>query len=215
MAVLRTGGWMVRLDASPLGFGSMAAHGHGDALHVSLWDGDLPLLIDPGTGGYYGMQKERTALAAWEAHNGPQPVAGFVTPRRAGAFLLRDHHLPPGLTVHEEEATATLQHEGSLWQRTIGPDGEQGIVITDSVQGASSVLRTRWHFPPGTVIDQRPVQHSFLLRQGVGQWHVRFEGADHCAVTTGLASRHYGKIEVCPVLEVTGQLTLKSVWSRG
>ncbi len=86
MAVLDAKGWKVRVDASPLGFGAMAAHGHGDALHVSLWDGDVAVLIDPGTGGYYGMKKERTALAAWDAHNGPQPVQGFQTPRRLGAF---------------------------------------------------------------------------------------------------------------------------------
>ena len=54
MAALRSHGWVARLDASPLGFGPLAAHGHCDALHFSVWDGSQAVLIDPGTGGYHG-----------------------------------------------------------------------------------------------------------------------------------------------------------------
>jgi hypothetical protein len=53
-AIWRDARWTVRADASPLGLGSMAAHGHLDALHVSLWFEQHALVIDPGTGAYYG-----------------------------------------------------------------------------------------------------------------------------------------------------------------
>ena len=51
-AVCWTGDWQLRWDLSPLGFLDPAAHGHLDALHVSLWLRGIALVIDPGTGAY-------------------------------------------------------------------------------------------------------------------------------------------------------------------
>lgn len=215
MAVLDAKGWKVRVDASPLGFGAMAAHGHGDALHVSLWDGDLAVLIDPGTGGYYGMKKERAVLAAWEAHNGPQPVQGFQTPRRMGAFLLLDHHAVPRIEDEGGKLTAAMDHEGRHWKRMVMMTDDQNVSIEDSVTGGEAFdLRMRWHLAPEIVVEPLG-PGSFSLQRNQTRWQVQFENAASCTVSTGLASRRYGSFEKCPVIEVVGELNVKSVWSRG
>ena len=55
-------------DAGPLGFGSLAAHGHADALSLNLWEGE-DLLADAGTGSYHGEPSWREVLRATAAHN--------------------------------------------------------------------------------------------------------------------------------------------------
>ncbi|WP_265595442.1 heparinase II/III-family protein [Verrucomicrobium sp. BvORR106] len=214
MAVYENHGWKLRVDASPLGYGAMAAHGHGDALHLSVWDGDLALLIDPGTGGYYGMKEQRNALAAWEAHNGPQPTDGFQTPRRLGTFLLLDHHGVPRLEDEGGRLTASLQHEGRDWKRSVTLVGDDQITIEDTVTGGAAFdLRTRWHFAPEVEVTPAG-QAEFLLQRNGRRWRVVFENATSCALMTGLASRRYGSFEDCPVIEVVGELNVKSVWTR-
>ena len=64
MAVCELHDWVLRLNAGPTGYGSLAAHGHCDALHLSIWDGTQALVIDPGTGSYYGMKERRAELAS-------------------------------------------------------------------------------------------------------------------------------------------------------
>lgn len=212
MAVWGDHGWRVRVDASPLGFGAMAAHGHGDALHVSLWDGDEAIVIDPGTGGYYGMKEQRAALAAWTAHNGPQPVEGFRTPRRLGTFLLLEHHQPPVTEVQGGRMTVRLRHEGRDWTRSVEINGPTSVDVDDQVSSGS--MRTRWHLAPEVGVEPLG-EGAFLLRRGRRVWQVCFGGAASCRVLSGTASRRYGHFEPCPVIEVTGELRVKSVWSRG
>src|SRR5262249_43984751 len=46
VAVRQEGQWQLRMDASPLGYRKTAAHGHLDALHVSIWLRSVALVID-------------------------------------------------------------------------------------------------------------------------------------------------------------------------
>lgn len=68
-AVLHSERWHTLFDAGPLGLGSLAAHGHADAL--SLWaslDGK-PLLIDTGTYAYHEDPEWRNHFRGTPAHN--------------------------------------------------------------------------------------------------------------------------------------------------
>ncbi|MFN3690734.1 MAG: heparinase II/III family protein, partial [Fimbriimonadales bacterium] len=52
-AVLHSERWQVLFDAGPLGLGSLAAHGHADALSLCASLDGKPLLIDTGTYAYH------------------------------------------------------------------------------------------------------------------------------------------------------------------
>ena len=56
-------------DAGPLGYRSIAAHGHADALAFTLSLGGLEFLIDPGTCAYHGGGEWRAYFRGTAAHN--------------------------------------------------------------------------------------------------------------------------------------------------
>ncbi len=57
------------IDCAPLGFLSIAAHGHADALSFTLSSGGEELLIDPGTFAYHTQSEWRNHFRGTAAHN--------------------------------------------------------------------------------------------------------------------------------------------------
>ncbi len=57
------------VDAGPLGFRSIAAHGHADALSFTLSVGGLEFLVDPGTYAYHTQGEWRRYFRGTAAHN--------------------------------------------------------------------------------------------------------------------------------------------------
>ncbi len=146
-AVKRAGPWMARFDASPLGFGKMAAHGHLDALHVSLWRGDKAVFVDPGTGAYYSDPELRARLAGWQAHNGPVPEGGRHAPARMGPFLWTQHHVPPRLRIEDGDATACFACDGPFVKRQVRLEAER-VEVLDSVCN-NQPHQITWTLSPG------------------------------------------------------------------
>lgn len=56
-------------DAGPLGYLSIAAHGHADALSFTLSVGGREILVDPGTYAYHTSRKWRDYFRGTSAHN--------------------------------------------------------------------------------------------------------------------------------------------------
>jgi hypothetical protein len=200
----------------------MAAHGHGDALHVSLWDGPEALVIDPGTGGYFGAKELRAELAAWEAHNGPQPIEGYKTPRRMGAFLLTQHHARPVLKplVGKDGAAmqATLNHEGYRFTRAVSfrhASGQPEVHVTDKV-ARGTPFRVRWCFAPECEVSvessaANPADREVRIRRGQRFWMMTLRGPGLAVeMQNARASRSYGRVEPCVVVEVRATGTLET-----
>ncbi len=57
------------VDAGPLGYRSIAAHGHADALSFTLSVGGLEFLVDPGTYAYHTQGAWRQYFRGTAAHN--------------------------------------------------------------------------------------------------------------------------------------------------
>ncbi len=56
-------------DAGPLGYRSIAAHGHADALSFTLSAGGLEFFVDPGTYAYHTQARWRNYFRGTAAHN--------------------------------------------------------------------------------------------------------------------------------------------------
>lgn len=161
--------WDLRWDLSPLGYLSTAAHGHLDALHLSIWYRDFALVIDPGTGAYYADPQLRDHLASWAAHNGPQ-VAGPDWPRRMGTFLWSEHPPRPALNdLHEGHLQADYE---TPWGRLIRSvkrlHEEDGWQVDDSFEPRPESpydhFFVHWQFAPGWILE--PVhERRFLLKR--------------------------------------------------
>ncbi len=164
IAVAESGFWWLRWDVSPLGYLATAAHGHLDALHLSVWFKGVPFIIDPGTGAYYADKKLRAWLASRSAHNGPCPD-GPPFPARLGPFLWAEHHRDPEL---EADLTGVLNLSGVQLRRQL-LNSEAGLkwAADDSAvlpDGKAAHFSVRWQFTPGTCI-KRISKHSFVLKR--------------------------------------------------
>ena len=93
LAILRAGAneneIYCAFDAGPLGYLSIAAHGHADALSIELRVGGQPVLVDPGTYNYHSGSQWRDYFRSTLAHNTLE-VAGENQSVSGGAFLWTD-----------------------------------------------------------------------------------------------------------------------------
>jgi hypothetical protein len=216
MAVCELEDWVLRLDASPTGFGKIAAHGHCDALHLSIWDSAQALVIDPGTFGYYGMGDRRADLAAWTAHNGPQPVAGFVMPKRMGTFLLTNHYAQPEThRTSPRRMKVRLQHEGQDYTRLVDIGLDGALSVEDKAVGTSA-FKVRWTFAPECFVSGG-AGLVYQIKRGAKTWRVEFCGDDLVTVELGetMVSRRYGQLEKAVTIEVVAKGELRTEWRRG
>jgi hypothetical protein len=74
------------VDCGPLGYRSIAAHGHADALAFTLSLGGLEFLIDPGTYAYHTQPAWRQYFRGTSAHNTVR-VDGESQSRPGGNFM--------------------------------------------------------------------------------------------------------------------------------
>jgi len=216
MAVCELNDWVLRLNAGPTGYGSLAAHGHCDALHLSIWDGTQALVIDPGTGSYYGMKERRAELAAWEAHNGPLPSEGFKTPRRAGTFLLTDHYEQPEVMVASpRKIGAQCKHEGHQFVRLIEVLADGTIRVQDQAARQDQPLKVTWTFAPECEVESLG-QLAYRVTRGRARWRVEVLGDDiiRCVLGETIVSRSYGLLEQAPCLTIESRTPLTTEWRR-
>ena len=171
LAVCESGFWWLRWDLSPLGYLATAAHGHLDALHLAIWRKGVALVVDPGTGAYYGNLALRTWLASRTAHNAPCPE-GVDAPQRLGPFLWSRHHLAPqfGTAGRAAEGVSRLL-SGVIERRIERLEMEDGWSIIDSYAPRfpehGRAFTVRWQFAPDTVVKQLGERRFIIKRQGI------------------------------------------------
>ena len=100
--VWREGELRVTLDHGPLGLAPLAAHGHADALSVTIHHGGDAVLVDPGTFAYHADPEARDRCRSTPAH-ATLHFAGASQARMRGPFLWQG-------------APRTSRAEGGAWQ---------------------------------------------------------------------------------------------------
>ncbi|MBL7738939.1 MAG: alginate lyase family protein [Chitinophagaceae bacterium] len=85
-------------DAAPLGYLSIAAHGHADALSVILHLDGYPFLVDPGTYAYHTHAEWRKYFVSTLAHN-TVTINGEDQAQLSGPTLWLNHYTSSPITV--------------------------------------------------------------------------------------------------------------------
>jgi hypothetical protein len=166
----RVGYWNLRWDLSSLGYLATAAHGHLDALHLSIWWKGIALVVDPGTGAYYADQGVRNWLASREAHNGPCPIDASG-PQRAGTFLWKDPHPAPSVSRQGSSVRGTVSFTGSEVSRSIDHSpASLSWKVDDCCTGADGTkppFAVRWQFAPGSWVKRHSERRFSIHRADV------------------------------------------------
>jgi Heparinase II/III-like protein/Heparinase II/III N-terminus len=132
------------MDFGPLGFTSMAAHGHADALAIWLAIGGEYFLVDAGTYAYHSHPEWREYFRSTAAHNtacidgeNQSKMAGrFLWSAKANSRLLR-------LDSNNDQVTIDAEHDGYLrlpepvtHRRTVHFDrGTGNVSLEDNFRG--------------------------------------------------------------------------------
>ncbi len=160
LAIFRAGDTRAVLDVGPLGWGKLAAHGHSDALQVTIHHGRDILVGDPGTGSYYGSSEVRDAFRGTGFHP-TLLVDGTDQAVSAGPFLWTTRPQVKRITVDLSRRVATASHNGYhrlsdpvTHRRTLVLLDEGLVMVRDGIQSASEhSLCQRWPMAPGYVVN--------------------------------------------------------------
>jgi hypothetical protein len=209
VAVCESGYWYMRWDLSPLGYLRTAAHGHLDALHLSIWHRGVAMVIDPGTGAYYGDKLLRERLASREAHNGPCPEAGMGSTRRLGPFLWSGHHPAPRWGLVDLEGRryvrGELQWGDGVLRRAVRhlDDREGWEVIDECGRGAHQVkFSVLWQFGPAAIVRQL-ADRRFEVQRGEARMEVEVsEGWSEVESVENAVSPAFRQVTVAPGLRL-------------
>ena len=153
-------------DCGPLGFLSLAAHGHADALSVQLSVGGREILVDAGNWCYFQEPAWRDYFKSTLAHN-TLSVDGADQSQAAGMFLWTEKARATLLASERSEDGGIIRLEGEHdgYQRLADPvkhrrgvdwDSRSVFVIRDSVEARGSHRYSlAFHFAEGCEVVER------------------------------------------------------------
>ena len=157
LVVLRPApGRRLTMDTGPLGYLSIAAHGHADALAISLAVDGADVIGDPGAGSYYGHP-------AWrEAHRGTRMHATVAVDDldqsvSGGPFLWVRHARVIVHAVDLDRGVVDAEHDG--YRRLSAPvihrrwllatPGQRSVLVVDRLHGSGRHrARSSWSLHP-------------------------------------------------------------------
>lgn len=202
-------------DAGALGYLSIAAHGHADALAFTLSLGGQPFLIDPGTFSYHADGHWRNYFKGTSAHNTLR-VDGVDQSVPAGKFLWLRHARARCLdwSTTPERERWEAEHDGYrrlndpvTHRRRIELDKRTRVLtVTDELlcRGEHEV-EMFWHFGEAWQIDgtgqqfeARCENRRVNMELDAGMRSVVFYG--DASRPAGWLSRRYGEKTPCPTL---------------
>ena len=144
------------VDAGPLGYLSIAAHGHADALSCTLSIGDREILVDPGTYAYHTEPEWRRYFRGTSAHN-TVGIDGQDQSLQAGNFMWTDHAQARCIEFDVGAVRQRFVGEHTGYDRLADPvthrreivfdPARQSIEIADMLRcDGEHVARRFWHF---------------------------------------------------------------------
>ncbi|CDZ91336.1 conserved hypothetical protein [Rhodococcus ruber] len=174
MAVLRSGPRTILMDVGALGYLSIAAHGHSDALAMSLNFAGESLIGDPGTGSYYRNPEWREAHRSTRAH-ATACVDGLDQSVRGGPFLwmrhaqvrVREIDLLGGIVDAEHDGYRRLPAPVVHRRRVMAPPTLKSVLVLDLFTGRGRHdVHVSWPMAPDLEVEPAGAGHR-ARRRGV------------------------------------------------
>lgn len=207
------------LDCGPLGYLGIAAHGHADALALTLSVAGEECLIDPGTYSYWQEQKWRDYFRGTSAHNTvridgqDQSTSGgrFMWLRKAQAHIDRMPSSPHEFDFRGSHDGYTRLADPVRHMRSVRFDGASNtLTVRDEVSARKQhKVEQFWHFAPE--LDVRLTSQGLSVRGKRFVLQMQASGADLQLELVrgaenpplGWCSRTYESKRPCEVLRIT------------
>lgn len=176
----------IHFDAAPLGYLSIAAHGHADALSFTLHADGHPILVDPGTYSYHTHKAYRDYFKGTLAHNTLR-INGTNQATIGGPTMWRDHYTVSlqDINVTQGKEYVKVSHNGYyskfgiLHFRTIEFDKQDAMLtITDDIENCRRDEEYRVEFPLHLHPEIKVLQENdcdFLLENKISVISVRIK----------------------------------------
>jgi hypothetical protein len=218
------------VDAGPLGYLSIAAHGHADALAFTLEIGDKEILIDPGTYSYHTDPAWRRYFRSTLAHN-TVGIDGEDQSVQAGNFMWTDHARARCIEFQTGTGRQRFIGEHYGYERLADPVIHRREIVFDPDEHAIEVIdllrcdgeheaRRAWHFAENCQVER--VDRGLKVTHGTTQLY--FEPVEEPerveihrggnADQGGWISRHFGRKVPCTTVlwysRVRGNTELKT-----
>jgi Heparinase II/III-like protein/Heparinase II/III N-terminus len=169
LVVLRPGPHRLTMDVGPLGYLSIAAHGHADALAVTLSAEGRELIVDPGTASYCMNPAWRAVHRGTRAHPtvcvddvNQSVIGGPFYWRRHAATTVRSVDLNRGIVDAEHNGYRRLDDPVMHRRWLIAPPGDATVVVVDLLDG-QSVHDVAVSWPLHPELDSMPTHGGHLV----------------------------------------------------
>ncbi len=173
-------------DAGPLGYLSIAAHGHADALSLTLSVGGHEVLIDPGTYTYQGEIEWREYFRGTSAHN-TVTVDGENQSQSGGRFMWLNHGNASCIRFDENAERQVLLAEHNGYRSLADPlshqrewmfeQADRTLTVVDRLAShGEHQLAWFWHFAESVLVSLTP--DRVIAR--VPGWRIEFTPPDAC-----------------------------------
>lgn len=211
----RDGRALIGIDHGALGFGTIAAHGHADALSFQMYLDGKPVFVDSGTYIYHTDLESRNAYRRTENHNTitidgkdqSQMLGAFLWGKRAECTLLGDNIRSGGLlgaatdsekadkiSLRDDRLYVEAMHDGYapvLHKRRFDFNGVNELLIADTLTGIRQDVSWQLSFVIGKAFPKVTLEAESEVefrKQTVETW----------------VSKRYGIQEKCDKIIFTG-----------
>ena len=207
------------LDCGPLGYLGIAAHGHADALAITLSVAGEQCLVDPGTYSYWREQKWRDYFRGTSAHNTvrvdglDQSVSGgrFMWLKHAAARIERMPQSPGDFDFRGSHDGYLRLPDPVRHLRSVRFDAASATLVVRDQLAAKLPHRLEqfWHFAPGLELllvgkSLHVRGRAFTLQLDVSGAALALELVRGCEnPPLGWYSRGYETKQPCDVLKIT------------
>lgn len=151
---------LIGMDHAELGFGSIAAHGHADALSIQLFYCGQPVLVDSGTFNYHVPKHLRNEFRSTKAHNTVY-MEGVEQAEMLGPFLWGKRFKVENVTADVNEncakIVAAIVFSGVTHTRKMLFDYDRTLAVEDSITGSDKAYQI-WHLPPEAKINENEIE---------------------------------------------------------
>ena len=209
----------------PLGYLSIAAHGHADALSFVLNIGDREILVDPGTYAYHTDPAWRRYFRSTLAHNtvgidgedqSVQAGNFMWTASRAGALhRIRDRRASGSASSANTTAISGSRTRWCTGAKSCSTRDASSIEVTDMLRcEGEHRARRSWHFAEDCQVER--VGYGLKVTSGphAGALRAAAKSSTACRCTAaaapeqgGWVSRSFGRKEPCTTVHWNSRVT--------